>query len=321
MESEALNSSLFINEINKIISQSLLYIGITGLIFSLISNTFNIAICLRQRIRNHMMGFYNVFISISNINTTIWGSLLFLSPLFENEDLSLKSNFSCVLINFMTRFCGQTSAWFHVFLTLDRYLCVSFNQELYFIFKDRKKLSLILLALTAFICGINVPNLFLQVSFDSDSKLQCMSSPTIYFIRNVLHSLFRVILPIILQIIFSSFLIYKLFKVRQNFNSNRDIKKDIKFARNILWLNLMFIITETPLMMTTIYFGAKGATPVYPVAFGSSHEIAVMNAVYFSTVALGSYLFWSIGLVNLFTNKLFKKEINTIVNTYFKRRT
>ena len=63
-------------------------------------------------------------------------------------------------------------------------------------------------------------------------------------------TLIRIILPLMLQIVFSTLLIYKLFKVRRNVNRNQSMEKEYKFARIILLLNLIFLIIETPLMVT-----------------------------------------------------------------------
>ena len=132
------------------------------------------------------------------------------------QNVLLISDFSCAALNFTLRVCVQMSSWLHVLLSLDRYLCVAFNQKLAFILNDRKKLSFIFLSLFAFICVINVPNLFFRLSITNStsatSKVQCDSTPLINQIRNMVISIFRIVLPIVLQITFSALLIYKFFK-------------------------------------------------------------------------------------------------------------
>ncbi len=162
------------------------------------------------------------------------------------------------------------------------------------------------------ICFINVPNLFFKISLDEQSNVKCDSTPLINQIRNMIISIFRIILPIIFQIVFSSLLIYKLFKVRRNVNRNQSMEKEYKFARIILWLNLMFLITETPYLLTTLYFGLLGIVPKYPLDENTSYSLAIATLVFYLTLCFSLYLFGSIFFVNLLTNSLFKKEIKTI---------
>jgi hypothetical protein len=88
-------------------------------------------------------------------------------------------------------------------------------------------------------------------------KIQCDSTPVINQIRNMIISIFRFVLPLASQIIISSLLIYKLFEIRRSVAPNQLMDKEYRFARIILWLNLMFIITELPLLITTFYFSLK----------------------------------------------------------------
>jgi hypothetical protein len=161
-------------------------------------------------------------------------------------------------------------------------------------------------------CAINVPNLFFRISLDENSNLKCDSTPLINQIRNMIISLFRVILPIIFQIVFSALLIYKLFKVRSNVNRNQSMEKEYKFARIILWLNLMFIITEMPFLFITFYFSLFGIIPKFPLDANASHSLAIATLLYYVATLFALYLFGSIFFVNLFTNTLFKREIKTI---------
>jgi hypothetical protein len=91
------------------------------------------------------------------------------------------------------------------------------------------------------------------------------------------------------------------------------MRKEYRFARIILWLNLMFIITEVPLMLTTFYFSILKVIPTYPIDTNVSNVIALMTLVYFVTLVFSLYLFGSIFFVNLFTNKVFQREIFDMV--------
>ena len=138
------------------------------------------------------------------------------------------------------------------------------------------------------------------------------STPLINQIRNVFISIFRIVLPLVLQIVFSTLLIYKLFKVRRSVMMNQSMEKEYKFARIILWLNLMFLITEMPFLMTTLYFAVIKEIPKYPIDTSASNIVALMTVVYYATLIFSLYLFGSLFFVNLFTNRMFQREIQII---------
>jgi hypothetical protein len=259
------------------------------------------------------MGFYNLTISLFNILTLSIGLVFYLPPTIHAQDMLLVSNYSCAALNYAIRVSVQMSAWLHVFLSIDRYLCVAFNHKLKPFLTNKKKLSFVFVGLFAFFCIINVPNLFFRLSITkSTSKIQCDSTSLINQIRNMIISIFRIVLPLVLQIIFSILLIYKFFKVRRSVVRNQVMQKEYRFARIILWLNLMFIITEVPYLLTTIYFSILKVTPSYPIDANTSYTIAIMTLVHYVSLVFSLYLFGSIFFVNLFTNHLFQKEILTI---------
>jgi hypothetical protein len=312
--------NVFILKINEFVTKFNFYTSLIGSTCLLFGNIFNIIICLRKKIRQEIMGFYNIVISTWNIIITIFGILFYLLPTIDVKDLQLISDFSCATLNFTMRISVQMSAWLHVFLSIDRYLCVAFNQKLAFILNDRKKLSFIFLGLFALICVINVPNIFFRLSFTNSSsttepKIQCGSTPLINLLRNMFISIFRILLPLVLQIVFSTLLIYKLFKVRRSVMANQSMDKEYRFARIILWLNLMFVITETPFLLTTFYFSLLGEIPVYPIDANASNALALMTVVYYGSLVFSLYLFGSLFFVNLFTNKIFQKEIKNMFAT------
>ena len=136
------------------------------------------------------------------------------------QDLTTFSIFSCISIMYFLRVSAQMSSWLYVFLSLDRYLCVVHLKKLKFILKDKKKISLILLTLFVTTLVLNSPNFLLSLAyvsaFDSQTNqtqvsVVCTATSSILLIRNMIVIVFRIVLPLILQIIFSALLIYKLF--------------------------------------------------------------------------------------------------------------
>jgi hypothetical protein len=284
-----------------------------------LGNVLNIAICLRENIRKEMMGYYNVLISFWNILSLAFLTfILYFPQSIQEQDLTLISNFSCASINYITRICIQMSAWIHVFLTIDRYLCLVINRgnKLMSFLKSKKRLSLAFMGLLVLFCFVNIPNLYFTLSSDGKSNLKCISTPLINQIRNLLIAILRIILPTILQTIFSALIVYKFYKWKKGTSLNRidpAIEKEQKFSRVILWLNLMFIITEIPFLITTLYFSVLGLVPTYPIDMNTSYHLAIWTLAYYVTLVFGLYLFGSLFFVNLLTNKLFQKEIKIIL--------
>ena len=311
------NAKQFVLEINEFLLRFLFYSCVIVVNGCILANVLNIVICLRKKMRKKMMGFYNIIISIWNILAHAFGFALYFPPSIQIQDLSLASDFLCASINYGLLVCAQMSAWLHVFLTIERFLCVAYNNKLKYIFNNRKRLSFMFLGLFIITCLINAPNLFFRISLDDESNVKCDSTPLINQIRNMSFSLFRIILPIIFQIAFSALLIYKLFKVRISVNRNHSMEREYKFARTTLWLNLVFLITETPFLFILLYFSLLGIVPKYPLDENSSHSLAIATLVFYLTLCFSLYLFGSIFFVNLFTNTLFKREIKTIFGYSF----
>jgi hypothetical protein len=306
------NDKSFSSQMNDILTQFIFYSSVVGATTLVVGNILNILICLRKRIRQEMMAFYNINISFWNILVFVFGLCFYFPPSVRIRDFLLMSDFLCATLNYTLRVCVQMSAWLHVCLTIDRYLCVAFNKKLKTFLTNKKKLSLVFVGLYMFVCVINVPNLFFRLSITNTSapKILCDSTPLINQLRNMVISVFRIVLPLVFQILFSILLIYKLFKVRRTVNQS--MEKEYRFARTILWLNLMYIITEMPFLSTTLYFFVIKEIPTYPIDPSASDIVALMTVVYYVTLVFSLYLFGSIFFVNLFTNKVYQREIQII---------
>jgi hypothetical protein len=313
----------FVAKINDILTKMLFYSGATLSSIFIVGNVLNILICTRKTLIEEMIGFYNIIVSVFNIITIIMLNLIVFPTTLNYQDLTTFSIFSCISIMYFTRVSAQMSSWLYVFLSLDRYLCVVNFKKLKSILKDKKKISLILLTLFVTTLVINSPNFLLSLAnvsaFDSQTNqtqvsIVCTATSSILLTRNMIVIVFRIVLPLILQIIFSVLLIYKLFKTRESVAAgiDRNMKKEYRFARIIIWLNICFIITQTPFMIATIYFSVLGVRAVYPISETASNSLAISSLVFFMTNVFSSYMFGSLFFVNLLTNRIFKNEVRLI---------
>ena len=180
-----------------------------------------------------------------------------------------------------------------------------------------------MLGLFGVICAINVPNLLFRLAptFNFDSKTntstiieqECKSTKMILLVRNTVASLFRILLPVSLQFIFSFLLISNIFRVSRSVSVSRTLKREYRFAKIIVWLSLLLLMTETPLLIATLYFTVLSVNPSFPLDARTSHSLGIATLVYFCALTLSLYMFGSLFYVNLFVNKVFQNEIKLII--------
>jgi hypothetical protein len=153
----------------NLISSRIIFIGSIAIAsVGIVSNILNIAICLRQRLRSSLLGYYNVLISIFNILVLIIMLLIYFPIIIGRTNLANLSDISCATLTFALRVFIQMSIWINVGVTVDRFLCVSFPNK--FMFRnDRKKLSCIMFVVFIALLLLNIPNLFYRINKNDDS--------------------------------------------------------------------------------------------------------------------------------------------------------
>jgi hypothetical protein len=104
----------------------------TGLALNFIS----ILVFNRKAFKKNTMGFYYTAISIIDIFLIVAAFINYYS-VTTNQDVSLISNFSCVLMTYSNRITLQMSSWANVLITFDRLLCVTYRNK--FAFMKKKK--------------------------------------------------------------------------------------------------------------------------------------------------------------------------------------
>ena len=238
------------------------------------------------------------------------------------------SDHACALLTYTGRVSIQMSAWLYVFMSIDRFICVvTFNENLKRILVNKKNVSLILLGLFGFITLINVPNLFYRVQTmvshnQTQTNVSSKCSPpnsTLVLVRNLEIGAFRVILPVSLQIIFSSLLIKRLFATRKRANMiGGDMERQYRFTKIIVYLNVSILLTEMPILVMSAYFGFMGASFRYPIdATTASKSFARATLAFYISDMIGAYIFGSVFFVNVATNSLFKDEIKKMFKVCF----
>ena len=150
-----------IMRISTIISKLIFYTCSVGLTVIIFTNILNILVFLRVKIRTTIMGFYNILMSVFNLLAVASGFLVYF-PMSLGSDISLNSEYACVLISYFCRVFVQMSSWINVMVVLDRTLCVSCPNRFKFL-NDRRKLFGIVMGLLAAFALLNVPNLLFKL--------------------------------------------------------------------------------------------------------------------------------------------------------------
>ena len=146
----------FISSINYHISVVVIFsYGIVSSI-GIVGNCINLWLCLNPRFTRDAMGCFNILMSVFNIFSLIAGQINSLPQFIGYQDLSLISDYSCKLLQYLPRVCYQTSAWLNVMSTLERITYFS-RQKLFKFFIKKKAPVLTCLGLVAILLVLNSP--------------------------------------------------------------------------------------------------------------------------------------------------------------------
>jgi hypothetical protein len=231
-----------------------------------LTNVLNILVSMRQEMRKTAMGFYNTIISIFNI-----GFLVF--ALFQNNYLT-SSVYACVLIPYFTRIIYQMSTWLNVLVLFDRMILMSKKMKSLAASEDvfkMKKVSIIISALFAIVCVINLPNLFFylqsQTFFNPLTNstivyVSCTASTTMLLIRDTATIFSRVVLPLVSEVVINTILIRNLFKLNK-ITTTVSHNREYRFAKTIIILNVIYGFSNCILATTIIFINIYGYNQQY----------------------------------------------------------
>ena len=274
------------------------------------TNSLNILVSTRRALLlKSTMGYYNILMSIFNILTlSVVGYLDLFPQSIGHTPLILRSNLNCVLISYFLRVIAQMSTWLNVMVTTDRMLCVFPLLSNKFMFIQSKRiLSGIVTGLFLAICLLNVSNLFFHLDLQTG---MCTSHTFVILLRDLTAIVTRIVIALILQLVMNTILIYKLIKARKNLHMPVSLKKEYKFAFNVIILNGVFIVTELPLFVSSILINIYGYNQT--LISHASNEAAWASFAYVCSVLFATFFYVSLFFVNFLTNKMFARECKKI---------
>lgn len=288
----------------------------------LVLNLITILIYSRKKFKKNTMGLYCCIIAFTDISALIVGFFEFFG-LSINNDFNIVSEFSCKLLNYMTRLTFQMSAWLHVFLSLDRLISIKYLSKKLNPFKNRKFICLILVFLFIINCLLNMPSLYLHLIQTNQNitlfenltiayeTVQCTSlSNVVLILRDSVTILFRIVLPFILTLVINILLIKSLIESKRKIKTEQSLKREHSFAITLIAMNIFFLINLLPLATTLIilfmirYDNLKlvGAT----FAFAIAYYISILNNV-------------MPFCIHLKFNRLFYKEFTFVLKNILNR--
>ena len=301
------NKELFVAHLNKSIQNSIFYTCILILTFNMLTNVLNILICLRAKIRKSIMGFYNHLISASNLASLVVGFVRFFPESIGRADVILASTFSCALGKYLTYTIVTLPPWLHVMASLDRTLSILYPKRFECFIRNKCFLSWSILVFIVTEMIIYVPFTFFYLE-NTNQTIRCKASQRVFFVAMLELALLRTLAPLLLQALLSGLLIWKLFRTRRNAKTRR-LKREYHFAFVILVLNVCFFVTELPIMIVNMVFAVRREAPTMPITPATSMYWASVNVARHFAQLFATYMYGSIFFVNLFFNKIFRKEI------------
>ena len=279
-----------------------------------LSNFLNILVCMRKRMRKTAMGFCNIIISTFNFAYLVLA-------LFQNNYLT-SSEYSCILLPYFTRVIYQMSSWLNVLVLLDRMILISYKNRSDDVFNvNMEKVSLIIMALFALICIVNLPNIFFslqtQTYFNPLTNTtvmytMCTSDTQTILIRDILAAVSRVVLPLVLEVIINTTLILKLIKFK-NLTTTISHYKEFRFAQTIIILNVFYGVSNLISVITIVFINIYGYNQTYIST--TTDQSAIASFAYVCASIFGAFINCDlIFFVNMVTNKRFREEASQVLD-------
>ena len=287
----------------------------------LITNLLNILVSTKKEIKKTNMGFYNIILSIFNVFALLSRTLQIM-PSIGQQDLLLTSQVACITIPYFARLSSQICLWINVLISFDRLFLMSYENFAAYknrYIKDSKKQLKMITVIFFILSMVNIPGTFFhletQKTFNNATNLttvsiECTSTALIVVIRDSLSVIFRILLPLVIQVIISYILVYKLLRLEINVNS-LSLKREYKFTFTIVILNVLFIFTDLLILIGLILINVYGYNQTYIST--SSNQSAIASFFYLCSVVFALFNICDcLFFVNLVTNMKFRKEFKKI---------
>ena len=221
----------------------------------------------------------------------------------------------CKFLTYLKRFTAHVSSWMCVLITFDRFIFVLYEQDQRFRFmKKKKNLSLIIMGIFTCLAILDIPNLlFNLVINEKTGALSCTAEFAILFTTDILSTLFRTHIPLILMLVFNFTMLRKIFsKNRLTYNQSSLKGKEYQFTIAVMAFSVYFFVLNFPLALFYIFNDVNLYNGALNGDFAATYSF--MNSLCLNIAFCQQTLSF---FMNFAFNKLFRQEILMLLGILF----
>lgn len=302
--------------------------NIPMVVFGLVFNQLALIVFYRRRFLHHKMAFYSkINVTSHTFNLSIY--LFHLIFILNNREPSIESSFMCKFYPFLTRCAFQLSSWIELLMTFDRNDSIKMGNKAKI--KRKSTIIKIVLWLVVFNLLLNSINLTFELHNTDEIKkaamngtngttfliAYCASEPSVVIVRDVIAQTFRFLLPLVVMV-FLNVRLYKDLMVttstsRRVSNQGRNLflKKEVNYGLTLFALNVLFLITHTPMFVVLIM--QEMSDYFLPTSLSRDY----VDHVYFInliSMSMSSVFYSSTFFINIRFNRMFCREFFQILS-------
>ena len=236
-----------------------------------------------------------------------YSDLFFLSQIVVNffgygygykYDLTVMSKYICKLYWYVNYFMAPISPYLLIYISIDKVIAIKYPSKKYFL-RNKKHQLIYLISLISFHTVYYLPVVYYFTVNDNlnntNGTITCdyINSEKRQLV-NFMDTTDRILVPFLLMTSFSITLLVSIIRIqiriRNNFRSNnhQSITRDIRLVFSLIFLNIVFIIINIPLVVS-IYYSF--------IDFG----FVITLYIFYITYGINFYILF-------LTNSLFRKE-------------
>ena len=266
---------------------------VTAFIFAIgvFGNILSFLVFSRKNLTKTPASFYLKAISINNCMILLQELRRFIRSTFKLDFTNL-SNLTCKIVIYMIYTTITVSIWIMVFILLDRFISIKFNQK--FELQNKIKFKVLVLSTIYSInCCYYIP-VFIDVKliYNNDINTTLCFLDEYKGIIPVMDLIYSTLIPFFLMICLTSLLIFSIFRLKKRFASQMTkkeksfLKKDFQFGFTSIFLNLIFLTTYLPITINNAFFQNNYSLILYTLDKLVYLYSAIPIFIYFLTIKI-----------------------------------
>ena len=280
------------------------YFNIVSSSIGIPCNLVSIIIFARLMRNKTNMGFLYMWQCIIDICVLLYFLFIARSKTMYGINIYNQNEITCRLFNFLRRFILHASSWIAVLTTFDRLTFVLYGHNNRFRFlKNRRNLTLIILAIFTIIAILDIPNLLYRMK----KAGLCKPDFVVKFSSDFISILLRTYIPYGLMVIFNAIMVRKIFQKDNSVRSQTALsRKETQFTFAVIASDAYFLLMNFPISVFYILYDVNmylGALEDMETVFFNKYNLAntVLSDFSFCEQTFTLFLY-------LVSNKLFRNE-------------